>query len=524
MPRLSRRRFLGSSLVLGSGVAAARVAPLFGRAPAIVTAQAMRPLMPSGVQTGDVTDARAIVWSRTDRPARLVVEWATNDRFEQARVVAGPAALEQSGFTASIDLRELPPGEQIFYRARFESLEAPGTFSEPVPGRFRTAPWGPRPIRVAWSGDMVGQGWGIDPARGGLRIYDALLRAAPDVFIHSGDMIYADGPLVPEVTLDDGSVWRNVVTEAKSKVAETLDEFRGNFVYHLMDEQARRFHAAVPMIAQWDDHEVVNNWYPGLQLDYDDRYTVKSASLLAARAKQAMFECVPLRRSADEAGRVYRRFSYGPLLDVFVIDLRSYRGPNTPNREGSGAVLAGVEQMAWLKAALRQSSAVWKVIASDMPIGLVVGDRVREGRPTFEAWANADGGPPSGRELELADLLAFIKREQVRNTVWITADVHYAAAHHYAPERAAFTDFDPFWEFVAGPMHAGTFGPNALDATFGPEVRFNSVAPGSKGNRPPGDGLQFYGQMDIDPATRALTVGLYDVSGRRLWQQEIGAT
>jgi alkaline phosphatase D len=524
---LTRRRFLGSSLALGSGLVAARSLPVLpSGAPAIVTAQSLRPLVPSGVQAGDVTDTRAIVWSRTDRPARMVVEWATNERFENARVVVGPAALESSGFSASLDLRELPPGEQILYRVRFESLESPGTFSELVPGRFRTAPWGPRRLRVAWSGDTVGQGWGIDPARGGLRMYDALLRAQPDVFIHSGDMIYADGPLLPEVKLDDGSLWRNVVTEAKSKVAETVEEFRGNFVYHLMDEQARRFHATVPMIAQWDDHEVCNNWFPGLQLDYDDRYTVKSASLLAARAKQAMFECVPVRRSPDEAERVYRRFSYGPLLEVFVIDLRSYRGPNTPNRQssdGGNAVLLGVEQMAWLKAALRGSSAVWKVIASDMPIGLVVGDRAREGQPTFEAWANADGGPPSGRELELANLLAFIKREQVRNTLWVTADVHYAAAHHYAPERAAFTDFDPFWEFVAGPMHAGTFGPNTLDATFGPEVRFNSVARGTPGNRPPSDNLQFYGQLDIDPATRALTVGLYDVTGRRLWQQELAA-
>jgi alkaline phosphatase D len=524
---LSRRRFLGSSLALGSGLVTTRLpATLAAGAPAIVTAQSLRPLVPSGVQTGDVTDTRAIVWSRTDRPSRLIVEWATNDRFENARVVTGPAALESSGFSASLDLRELPPGEQIVYRARFESLESPGVFSEPVAGRFRTAPWGPRRLRAVWTGDCVGQGWGIDPARGGLRMYDALLRAQPDVFIHSGDMIYADGPLLPEVKLDDGSVWRNVVTEAKSKVAETVEEFRGNFAYHLMDEQARRFHAAVPMIAQWDDHEVVNNWFPGLQLDYDDRYTVKSASLLAARAKQAMFESVPLRRSPDEAERVYRRFSYGPLLEVFVIDLRSYRGPNTTNRQasdGGNAVLMGGEQMAWLKAALRESSAVWKVIASDMPIGLVVGDRAREGQPTFEAWANADGGPPSGRELELANLLAFIKRERVRNTVWVTADVHYAAAHHYAPERAAFTDFDPFWEFVAGPMHAGTFGPNTLDATFGPEVRFNSVARGTPGNRPPSDNLQFYGQLDIDPATRALTVGLYDVTGRRLWQQELGA-
>lgn len=527
MPRsLSRRRFL-ESLSIGAGLATAgaTVGRVVG-APAIVTAQSLRPLVPSGVQAGDVTAARAVVWSRTDRPARLIVEWATNERFDNARVVVGPAALESSGFMASLDLRELPPGEQILYRARFESLEFPGTFSEPVPGRFRTAPWGPRALRVAWSGDMVGQGWGIDPSRGGLRIYDALLRAQPDVFIHSGDMIYADGPLLSEVKLDDGTIWRNVVTEAKSKVAETVEEFRGNFVYHLMDEQARRFHAAVPMIAQWDDHEVCNNWFPGLQLDYDNRYTVKSASLLAARAKQAMFESVPLRRSPDEAERVFRKFSYGPLLEVFVIDLRSYRGPNTPNRQasdGGNAALMGLEQLAWLKAALRESSATWKVIASDMPIGLVVGDRMRDGQPTFEAWANADGGPPAGRELELASLLAFIKRERVRNVVWVTADVHYAAAHRYAPERAAFTDFDPFWEFVAGPMHAGTFGPNTLDATFGPEVRFNSVARGTPGNRPPSDNLQFYGQMDLDPATRAMTVGLYDVTGRRLWQQELPA-
>ncbi len=73
---------------------------------------------------------------------------------------------------------------------------------------------------------------------------------------------------------------------------------------------------------------------------------------------------------------------------MFVIDLRSYRGPNTSNRQvsdGGNAVLLGLDQMAWWKAALRESSIVWKVIASNMPIGLVVGDRVRDGQPTFEA-------------------------------------------------------------------------------------------------------------------------------------------
>src|SRR5439155_4995580 len=110
---------------------------------------------------------------------------------------------------------------------------------------------------------------------------------------------------------------------------------------------------------------------------------------------------------------------------------------------------------------------------------------VPDGPVNFEAFANADGGPPLGRELEVAEVLQHLREHNVRNVVWLTADVHYAAAHHYDPERAAFKDFLPFWEFVAGPLHAGTFGPNPLDATFGPEVRFLGIPAGMKPNRPP---------------------------------------
>jgi alkaline phosphatase D len=462
-------------------------------------------------------------------PARLAVEWATREDFRDARRVRGPVARADAAFTTHLDLAGLPPGETVFYRARYESLDHPGAWSAPLAGRFRTPPAaggrarGPgRGVRVAWSGDVVGQGWGIDEARGGLRIYDAIRRADPDVFVHSGDNVYADGPLAAEVALDDGTTWRNVVTEAKSKVAETLDEFRGNFAYHLLDEHARRFHAAVPVVAQWDDHEVVNNWYHGLVLEDDPRYTERRVDVLAERAARALFEFLPIRRDPVAPRRIYRRFAHGPLLELFVVDLRSHRGANSPNRQptrsGATAIL-GEAQRAWLADALARSRATWKVVASDMPIGLVVPDRVRDGRPTYEAVANDEPGPPLGRELEVAALLRDVKRAGVRDVVWITADVHYAAAHHYAPERAAFTDFDPFWEFVAGPMHAGTFGPNALDATFGPEVRFSSPAPAP--NRPPSDGLQFFGTLDVDARTRALTAALHDVGGRRLWATEL---
>ncbi len=68
-----------------------------------------------------------------------------------------------------------------------------------------------------------------------------------------------------------------------------------------------------------------------------------------------------------------------------------------------------------------------------MPIGLVVSDGAKD----FENCANGDG-PALGRELEIADLLSHMKRSGVKNTIWLTADVHYAASHYYNPERAVF--------------------------------------------------------------------------------------
>ncbi len=114
-----------------------------------------------------------------------------------------------------------------------------------------------RDIRFVWSGDTVGQGFGINPDIGGMRIYEAMRLRLPDFFIHSGDTIYADGPVPAQLPTEGGRIWRNITTEAKSKVAETLDEYRGNYRYNLLDENVRRFNAEVPQIWQWDDHEVV---------------------------------------------------------------------------------------------------------------------------------------------------------------------------------------------------------------------------------------------------------------------------
>lgn len=205
-----------------------------------------------------------------------------------------------------------------------------------------------------------------------------------------------------------------------------------------------------------------------------------------------------------------------------MLDLRSYRGPNSANRQPTldeSSAIVGARQLADLQAKLDASRATWKVIASDMPVGIVVPDR-----PSFyEAVANGDPGPPLGRELELANLLRFIRDRRIRNVVWVTGDVHYCAAHHYHPSRAKFTGFDPFWEFIAGPLNAGTFPPGVLDPTFGPEVRFTGTSAATTPNRPPSEGLQFFGTVTISARTRALTARLIDLSGKVLYSVELPA-
>jgi alkaline phosphatase D len=192
-----------------------------------------------------------------------------------------------------------------------------------------------------------------------------------------------------------------------------------------------------------------------------------------------------------ESQRVYRSDSYGPLLELFVIDMRSYRGPNTRQPSASTERRDGREQLDWLKAGLKNSRAVWKVVAADVPLGLNVGDGVTsQDQARWEAVANGESGGAKGRELEIAELLGSLKRRRVRNVLWLTADVHYCAAHHYDPARAAFRDFDPFWEFVAGPLNAGTFGPGTMDGTFGPQVVFAKAPPPGQSNLSPYSGLQ----------------------------------
>ncbi|MDF6041112.1 alkaline phosphatase D family protein [Streptomyces sp. JH14] len=511
IPVPDRRAVLRGSLAASAALTLPVTA---GAAPAF--ALSGRPRAAWGVQVGDVTASSALVWVRSDRPARMIVETSATESFRRAHTWDGPLVGPGTDFTGTTPLYGLPAGEQVHYRVTLASPDDPRRTGEPVYGTFRTAPARRRDgVRFLWSGDIAGQGWGINPDIGGYRVYDEMRRLDPDFFLCSGDNIYADGVIEPSVTLPDGRVWRNITTEEKSKVAETLAEYRGNFRYNLLDDNLRKFNAQVPSIIQWDDHEVRNNWYPGQILD-DVRYTEKNVDVLASHSMQAFREYFPVStlHTSSGDGRVHRVVRHGPLLDVFVLDMRSFRNANSPGRQPDDATgILGAEQLEWLKRELSRSRAVWKVIAADMPLGLVVTD----GATNFEAVAQGDPGAPLGRELQIAELLRFIKHRRITGTLWLTADVHYTSAQHYAPDRAAFKDFAPFWEFVSGPLAAGGFPATALDGTFGPDQVF--VRAPDRANVSPMESPQFFGEVDIDGDSGELTVRLRAQGGSVLFSK-----
>lgn len=184
----SRRDFLKSSaLILGTAAL-----PLVGESLGEYSSAraADGPQLNQGIQIGDVLSDRAVIWSRSDRPALLIVDYDDNPQFSQGVRLRGPFALDTTDFTARIDLTDLPEDSVIHVRVMFQDLNNSRNLSDPALGRFRTAPGKRiRSVRFLWGGDTAGQGWGINPDFGGMKIYEAMRRTDPDFFIHCGDNI-----------------------------------------------------------------------------------------------------------------------------------------------------------------------------------------------------------------------------------------------------------------------------------------------------------------------------------------------
>src|SRR5258708_25155580 len=136
--------------------------------------------IPSGIASGDVVGDRAVIWSQSDRAARMMVEYATTESFKNANRITGPAAMEASDFTTKVDLRGLPAGQRIFYRVWYEDLAHAKITTEQLVGSFRTPSREARDVTITFSADTRAQGFGINTESGRYKLSETMRDVEPD--------------------------------------------------------------------------------------------------------------------------------------------------------------------------------------------------------------------------------------------------------------------------------------------------------------------------------------------------------
>jgi len=393
---------------------------------------------------------RAVVWARTDRPARLRLIVERMDVPTPLVVYEAELPVDaESDYVGQVVVEGLLPATS--YRAVVRFTDAEGRTGSPEAAHFQTAPHSrdPASVRLAWSGDLGGQGACRD-AREGYPIFGHVLAERPDLFVALGDMIYADDVCHPI------GLYGNPQVPGEFGPAVDLDGFRAHWRYNREDAGLRVLLATTPSVAVWDDHEIVNDAGPHHDTPSEPPY--RAGIPLLPLARRAFVEWNPL------AGReqLYRRLRWGRHLELFVLDTRSYRDPNgVPDTGTVPKTLLGTAQRRWLEQMLADSDATWKVVVSSVPLSIPTGS-IQTGR---DGWA--DQGTDGGFERELISILEQLQHAGVRNLLWLTTDVHFAAAFRYAPFADA-PDFR-FYEFVAGPLNAGLFPNPVVDRTLGPE-------------------------------------------------------
>ena len=98
--------------------------------------------------------------------------------------------------------------------------------------------------------------------------------------------------------------------------ARNLRGFRAKHQYNRADPAFAAFLRTTSVYAIWDDHEVVND------------FAGPSEPLMPV-GRQAFLEYWPIEPPAGDRTRLYRRARWGRLVDLFILDTRQYRSPNT---------------------------------------------------------------------------------------------------------------------------------------------------------------------------------------------------
>ena len=420
------------------------------------------------VTAGDVTDTGAVLWLRGSTPGQLTVRHGpAGGESSRTDVTVGAA----TDLTAKVRLGGLAPAT----RHRYVVTQGGAR----VEGEFLTAPAPDAavPVTFTWSGDLGGRAK-CRHVTDGYPIFRALGKFKADFFLFVGDTIYADQPCAgPDRVPGYGFV------------ARTLPQFRAKHLYNRSDPWVQEYFRGVSVYAIWDDHEVRND-FSG------------STDRLMPIGREAFLDYFPILPPADEPGRLHRSVRWGRLLELFILDTRQYRSPNS-DPDGPGKTMLGAAQKRWLIDRVTASTATWKVVVTSVSLS------VPTGRTARDSWSNANilGFPEenaTGFAVERDAILRALREARVKNLVFLAADVHHAELlrHHPTPEWS-------FHEFIAGPLSASLGRPRPVDSGLNPRSLYGL------------GGIENFGEVTID--STGLTVRIVDLTGQVRFTHTIGA-
>ncbi|MFC9732057.1 alkaline phosphatase D family protein [Streptomyces roseolus] len=427
--------------VVKAAAATAVAAPALLGAAAPALADAPAPAFLHGVASGDPLPDGVLLWTRvTPSPeavpgsglgADVRVDWEVAEDRAFTRVVASGAATASAttDHTVKADVRGLRPATAYFFR-----FTAGGAVS--AAGRTRTAP----AADSAAPGVRFGVVSCANYEAGHFSAYRHLAsRGDLDAVLHLGDYLYEYASGVYPEAKD------TVRTHEPRHEIVSLADYRTRHGRYKTDPDLQALHAAHPVVAIWDDHEFANDAWTGGAENHTPGTEGDWAARVAA-AKRAYFEWMPVRTSTE--GTVFRRLRFGRLADLHLLDLRSFRSAQA--KTGSGSVddpertLTGRAQLDWLKSGLAGSDAAWQLVGTSVMISPVAFGSLPAylleplaelmGLPTEGIAVNVDQW--DGYTDDRRELLGHLSARGIRNTVFLTGDIHMAWAND-VPARAA---------------------------------------------------------------------------------------
>jgi len=363
----------------------------------------------AGVASGDPTPNGIVLWTRLIpdnareqewQRESVPVQWEIASDENMKRIVRSGRTQAHRAYAHSVhvDVQGLQPNRWYWYRFRT------GSATSPV-GRTRTAPAGPVDrLRFAFASCQSFHA-------GYYTAYQHMVREDIDMIVFLGDYIYESG----------GTVVRTVPTEEPM----TLDGYRDRYALYRSDEHLKEAHRLFPWIITWDDHEVENNYAGDISQD-----NVPRAEFLQRRAAayQAHYEWMPLQKGCIPSGpnsRLYRKLSFGPLANFFVLDGRQHRS-DQPCGDGTKApcpeflddhgTMLGPQQENWLNTEWRKSKAQWNIMANQVRMTLVDSKAGPEESYSMDQWA--------GYENARKRFVSGMADTRLSNPVVITGDIH----------------------------------------------------------------------------------------------------